>query len=328
MPVSGQELATLDFANLIGGPLNAIVEAQAKSAITTANFIKEVGFDKKGEIVNVNFKYNRKDNDGRDQDFNLTVPFLTMLPIPYITIDTAEVEFNAKITSTTQSDVTSSFSQDLDAEVGGNYWFVRASMKSKTSYQRQSANSDREERTFDMRVYVRARNADMPAGTERLLNILENAIDERNLSTSVVGSLTADASAGATSLSVSDATGISTGWTISIGSQDVRVTGVSGNTLTVAALSAAVKTGDRFFANKNAPPALPSPSSHTGTLTANVSPGATKITVSGVGPIAAGWTVTIGGETLTVSGVSGSDITFTSTLANAHNSGDSFSARK
>ena len=42
MPVCGRELASLDFANLIGSPLNAVVESQAKSAITTANFIKEV----------------------------------------------------------------------------------------------------------------------------------------------------------------------------------------------------------------------------------------------------------------------------------------------
>ncbi len=33
MPVSGKELATLDFANLIGGPLNAVVEAQANPCL-------------------------------------------------------------------------------------------------------------------------------------------------------------------------------------------------------------------------------------------------------------------------------------------------------
>ncbi len=44
-------IASLDFANLIGGPLNAVVEAQAKSAITTANFIKEVAFTKEGNKV-------------------------------------------------------------------------------------------------------------------------------------------------------------------------------------------------------------------------------------------------------------------------------------
>ncbi len=180
MPVSGRELASLDFANLIGGPLNAVVEAQAKSAITTANFIKEVAFDSEGKVIDVTFTYNRKNDDGKDQQFTLTVPFLTMLPVPYITIVDAVVEFNAKITSINESSSESTFSQEVNASVGGRYWFVSAKVTSKTAYQKKSATTEREERTFDMHVRVEAKNQDMPAGTERLLTILENSIAERS----------------------------------------------------------------------------------------------------------------------------------------------------
>lgn len=179
MPVSGKELASLDFANLIGGPLNAIVEAQAKSAITTANFIKEVGFDKEGKVVNVDFTYNRKNDNGSDQEFTLTMPFITMLPVPYITINNAVVEFNAKITSTTESSTSSNFSQQVDASAGGSWWFASARVTSKTAYQRSTTSRDKEERTFDMHVRVEASNQDMPAGTERILTILENSISEK-----------------------------------------------------------------------------------------------------------------------------------------------------
>jgi Protein of unknown function (DUF2589). len=179
MPVSGRELASLDFGNLIGGPLNAVVEAQAKSAITTANFIKEVGFDKNGKVVNVDFTYNRKNDNGSDQEFTLTLPFITMLPIPYISVSKAEVEFNAKITSTTESKTDSNFSTVVNASAGGSWWFASARVQSKTSYQRSTSTTDKEERTFDMHVKVEARNVDMPAGTERILTILENAIQER-----------------------------------------------------------------------------------------------------------------------------------------------------
>lgn len=181
MPVSGKELASLDFANLIGGPLNAIVEAQAKSAITTANFIKEIGFDKDGKVVNVDFTYNRKNDNGSDQEFKLTMPFLCMLPVPYITISNALIEFNAKITSTTESSTSSNFSQQVEASAGGRFWFVSAKVTSKTAYQRTTASSDREERTFDMHVRVEARNQDMPAGTERILTLLENSIAEKTV---------------------------------------------------------------------------------------------------------------------------------------------------
>lgn len=46
MPNPGQELASIDFESMLGGPLIAVVRAQAQSAIATVNFIKEVGFKK------------------------------------------------------------------------------------------------------------------------------------------------------------------------------------------------------------------------------------------------------------------------------------------
>jgi hypothetical protein len=68
VPSPGKELASIDFANLIGGPLMAVVDAQAKAAQSTVAFIKRVGFQppakKKGsksqetmEPIYVTFKY-------------------------------------------------------------------------------------------------------------------------------------------------------------------------------------------------------------------------------------------------------------------------------
>ncbi len=96
MAIDGREISNLDFASLIGAPLNAIVEAQAKSAIATANFIREVAFDKEGRAVLSEFRFNRIGEDGRAQEVSLSVPFITMLPIPYVTIEHAEIEFNAR----------------------------------------------------------------------------------------------------------------------------------------------------------------------------------------------------------------------------------------
>lgn len=63
----GQELSSIDFRNLIGGPLRAAVEAQSDAALATVNFIKNVGFKPgsstdpdatdTGEPVYVAFKY-------------------------------------------------------------------------------------------------------------------------------------------------------------------------------------------------------------------------------------------------------------------------------
>lgn len=178
MAVSGKELAALDFANLIGGPLNAVVEAQAKSAITTANFIKQVGFKEDGSVITTDFNITKTNSEGNKQAFTISVPFLTMLPIPYIKIDEAVIEFNAKITSITSSESASTFKNDSDISVEGKSWFASAKMTSKTSYQKTSSNSDKEERSFDMHVKVTASNTDMPSGTEKILNMLEESIHE------------------------------------------------------------------------------------------------------------------------------------------------------
>ncbi len=64
----GQELSSIDFAGMIGGPLSAIVDAQSKAALSTVDFVKSIGFTpdtedettgeiKPGEPVYVSFKY-------------------------------------------------------------------------------------------------------------------------------------------------------------------------------------------------------------------------------------------------------------------------------
>jgi hypothetical protein len=51
VPNPGQELSSIDFSTMLGGPLRAVINAQAQAAISTVNFIKEVGFKKPAEEV-------------------------------------------------------------------------------------------------------------------------------------------------------------------------------------------------------------------------------------------------------------------------------------
>ena len=44
MPNYGNEIASISLGSIIGGALNAIVEAQSQAANTTVEFIKSVGF--------------------------------------------------------------------------------------------------------------------------------------------------------------------------------------------------------------------------------------------------------------------------------------------
>ena len=225
MAEEGQELASLDFANLIGGPLNALIEAQAKSAITTANFIRQVGFDANNDVINVKFRYEKTNDQGFTQDFELAVPFLTMVPIPYITIDEASVEFNAKITSVRESKVDSNFTQDVQSETNVGWW-VRAKVNTQTSYQQQKSDTAKVERSYDMRVFVKVRNAEMPRGTERILDIMENVITQKQVSgvnkvSGLIGKVTPGAAGAATMVELSTAEDIQADWLLYVGSTEV-----------------------------------------------------------------------------------------------------------
>ena len=83
-------MQALPFSSMIGGPLKACIEAQAMAAKTSWEFIKEVGLntDEKGQksAVMVAFSFNK---GGRMTQLN--VPLLTIVPIPYIAINSVDI---------------------------------------------------------------------------------------------------------------------------------------------------------------------------------------------------------------------------------------------
>ena len=187
----GDELSSLDFSAMIGGPLNAVIKAQASSAVTSVDFIKAVGFntDDDGKVtdpVMVTFAYDKPvestDADGNTtvevKKFNLTVPFLTMLPVPFIRVEETKIDFNAKITSVQESTSASSHGLDTELKAKAGWGWGSASLKVNYSYKRSTTSSSKIERTYSMAVHVRAVQDELPAGTERLLGILEQVITE------------------------------------------------------------------------------------------------------------------------------------------------------
>jgi hypothetical protein len=176
---------------MIGGPLSAVVKAQADSAVTSVDFIKAVGFnsDDSGNVtdpVMVTFSYDKTVETTADdgtvtaepKKFNLTVPFLTMLPVPFIRVEETTIDFNAKITSVQERSSTSSHGLDTELKAKAGWGWGSASLKVNYSYKRTTSSNAKVERTYSLAVHVRAVQDELPAGTERLLGILENVIQE------------------------------------------------------------------------------------------------------------------------------------------------------
>jgi hypothetical protein len=188
----GQELSSIDFQSMIGGPLNAIVKAQAQSAQTSVDFIKSVGFnaadakEDPGKPTMVTFEYVKiietKDDKGvitsTPTPMKLTVPILTMLPIPFIRVEEATIDFNAKINSVVESTTASSSELNTSLAVKGGWGPVSAELKCSYSAKKSTSATDKTERTYSLAIHVRAVQDELPAGMEKLMGILENSIKE------------------------------------------------------------------------------------------------------------------------------------------------------
>ncbi|WP_299008443.1 DUF2589 domain-containing protein [uncultured Shewanella sp.] len=181
----GQELGSIDFESMIGGPLSSVIKAQSQSSMTSVDFIKSVGFDEDNVPTMVDFSYMKPvevEEDGEkkitSKKYQLSVPILTMLPIPFIRVEETNINFNAKINSVQESSSASNreLKSSLEAKVGWRPF--SASLKVSYSSQKSTQSSAKIERNYTMQVNVRAVQDELPSGTERLLGILEDAIEE------------------------------------------------------------------------------------------------------------------------------------------------------
>lgn len=219
MPLPGQELASIDFEAMLGGPLIAVVNAQAQAAMSTVNFIKEVGFKKvkdnqdpdateTGEPIYVTFKYPKEVSPFQPavaaipagpvnpatgqpeppaqpaklavpavfETHQLQVPILTMLPIPFLRVDLTTIDFNAKINSIEYRKTDTSLKIDSTLEAKAGWLWGSAKLKVSASYQRNTQQGTSVDRTYSMAVHIKAIQDEMPAGMEKVLGILEDAI--------------------------------------------------------------------------------------------------------------------------------------------------------
>lgn len=186
-----EELNSLDFGVYIGGPLQAAVQAQQASSMAAVDFLQQVGFEDNGsggqQIRYVDFDYEKTvpnpDFDPAQpigpsneqyikSDVSIKVPFITMLQVPSLRIDTLDIDFNARLTSTQTSNLNTKFA--ASASLGINYKIVN--FKASASYQRSSSRGEKVEKSYSLNVKVHAVQDEMPAGLDRVLTLLEDSI--------------------------------------------------------------------------------------------------------------------------------------------------------
>lgn len=109
------------------------------------------------------------------QKMQIQVPILTMMPIPFIKIDNADIDFNVKINSVSTTSTDQKSETKGSASVRSN-WFVKADLSASFSNQKSSTSTEEVKKDYSLNIKVHAAQDDMPAGVSRILDMLEETI--------------------------------------------------------------------------------------------------------------------------------------------------------
>ncbi len=116
-----------------------------------------------------------------DVESQITVPLLTIVPIPFIRIDDMTIDFKANVTSSTESEDKTTESKEKQAkiEAGASYLFFTAKLEGSISSKKDSESTKNSkysvETTID--IHVHAVQDELPAGLAKMLNILTDTIE-------------------------------------------------------------------------------------------------------------------------------------------------------
>ena len=187
MDVANKSIGTLQglpFDNLIGGPLNACIQAQNDAAMTSINFINNVCLNEDKETgeksaIYVSFSFIQ---NGRKVVIN--VPLIAIVPIPYIAINSIDISFKATVngveseSSSTETEYESKENKKSTRKTG---WFRKKTTTINSTFSTKRDSKSTQDSKFSVEatidVAVHAGQESMPAGMAKILEMLGAAMD-------------------------------------------------------------------------------------------------------------------------------------------------------
>ena len=168
----------MDLQQLIAGPLIATVEADAMSAQRYYSYLMRIAFEDYDAATNsasrlrmLTFNYFDTDANGRREQ-TVSIPLFTIVPLPLLQIQEADFDFDIKIVDSVTEATEDRFSYENGTIEEGRE--EPASLKMRASLAPQSGQNKgdmQQSLTANMKVHVKIRQADMPAGLSNLLHL-------------------------------------------------------------------------------------------------------------------------------------------------------------
>lgn len=181
------EMGNIPYDEIIGAPLNAAVDANTRASETAADFILNVAFEeaddfsvfsdaKKPRYVEFNYRKETVDDTGSptEEEFQMRVPLLLLLHVPYFEVENVTIDFNVKLNSVRKTAI----SEESELGGGGGLFGGLGFFTVSGSYQRTEKRSQEIQRTYHQSVHVEAGSIEPPEGVTRLLSVLEETITE------------------------------------------------------------------------------------------------------------------------------------------------------
>jgi len=179
-----EQFKGLPMEDLIGAPLIAAANAQGKLANLTKNFIEEVGTDQNGKVKTVDFTYGKtfkkapNSDDVEEVDKTLSVPLLSIVNVPSLSVKKVDIDFEMEVKQQTQQK--SSLATDTTVNVKySSFWSpISASITGSVSTSKETTRKTDNSAKYS--VHVEARDDGPPEGLAKVLNILSGLIQEKN----------------------------------------------------------------------------------------------------------------------------------------------------
>jgi len=178
---------SLFLYQIVGAPMLALVQGQAQAAQTTAEFIETVGFkkdptntdpDSLGDLRMLTFQYSSPDTDGTTQLRTISVPLLSIVPIPTLEIQEAEIDFSVKVADTYTSDITNTVSNTESTTTAQFLSNKRTQLRGGVSNRNKSTQQQQNTAQIDMKVKLG--QADITTGLEFLFATFDQAITQES----------------------------------------------------------------------------------------------------------------------------------------------------
>lgn len=168
MPI--RDLSTLEFGQLLGSLLSAIVTGQNDATAASLAQLEQIGLvhDNGDErFRTVTFRYTKLDENQNPAEFTLEIPLLAMVAIPTLVVRNAKVSFSYDVTD---SVVTEPDTRAATPRLLGDLVAKPVRLRGVVHPQR---GTQRTQETAGIDVEVVVESAPLPLGLERLVELTE-----------------------------------------------------------------------------------------------------------------------------------------------------------